>query len=110
MHGWVYQHRDRGDPDYRLDAVLTLPAFINLIIELILHNNMFRKVNQVPVGFHRTLDYHPRPLELWEWGIASKIGAGRVLSRRSEEHTSELQSLSRLSYRLFCLTKKNNTN
>src|SRR3546814_1942283 len=29
-------------------------------------------------------------------------------SRRSEEHTSELQSLMRSSYAVFCLTKKNN--
>src|SRR3546814_5901491 len=28
---------------------------------------------------------------------------------RSEEHTSELQSLMRKSYAVFCLTKKNNT-
>src|SRR3546814_5211169 len=28
---------------------------------------------------------------------------------RSEEHTSELQSLMRNSYAVFCLTKKNNT-
>src|SRR3546814_9161935 len=31
-------------------------------------------------------------------------------SGRSEEHTSELQSLMRLSYAVFCLKKKNNTN
>src|SRR3546814_5597753 len=31
-------------------------------------------------------------------------GAGR----RSEEHTSELQSLMRISYAVFCLKKKNN--
>src|SRR3546814_3580109 len=31
--------------------------------------------------------------------------AGR---RRSEEHTSELQSLMRISYAVFCLKKKNN--
>src|SRR3546814_2145659 len=30
-------------------------------------------------------------------------------NRRSEEHTSELQSLMRTSYAVFCLTKKNNT-
>src|SRR3546814_6863360 len=30
----------------------------------------------------------------------------RRLHRRSEEHTSELQSLMRLSYAVFCLTKK----
>src|SRR3546814_10613857 len=30
--------------------------------------------------------------------------------RRSEEHTSELQSLMRISYAVFCLEKKNLTN
>src|SRR3546814_3829924 len=29
--------------------------------------------------------------------------------RRSEEHTSELQSLMRISYAVFCLKKNNNT-
>src|SRR3546814_1804738 len=29
---------------------------------------------------------------------------------KSEEHTSELQSLMRISYAVFCLKKKNNTN
>src|SRR3546814_1362462 len=29
--------------------------------------------------------------------------------RRSEEHTSELQSLMRISYAVFCLKKKNNS-
>src|SRR3546814_7596507 len=29
---------------------------------------------------------------------------------RSEEHTSELQSLMRISYAVFCLKKKKNTN
>src|SRR3546814_4869913 len=32
----------------------------------------------------------------------------RSPSRRSEEHTSELQSLMRISYAVFCLKKKNN--
>src|SRR3546814_4099184 len=31
----------------------------------------------------------------------------RTVMSRSEEHTSELQSLMRLSYAVFCLTKKN---
>src|SRR3546814_3572812 len=33
----------------------------------------------------------------------------RGSSRRSEEHTSELQSLMRISYAVFCLKKKTNT-
>src|SRR3546814_8152049 len=32
----------------------------------------------------------------------------RALERRSEEHTSELQSLMRISYAVFCLKKKKN--
>src|SRR3546814_2858554 len=34
-------------------------------------------------------------------------GAARGPRRRSEEHTSELQSLMRISYAVFCLNKKN---
>src|SRR3546814_6288329 len=37
------------------------------------------------------------------WGKADKEG-------RSEEHTSELQSLMRISYAVFCLKKKKQTN
>src|SRR3546814_3960589 len=35
--------------------------------------------------------------------------AAALLLARSEEHTSELQSLMRISYAVFCLKKKKNT-
>src|SRR3546814_8784929 len=35
--------------------------------------------------------------------------AGLAKSQRSEEHTSELQSLMRISYAVFCSKKQNNT-
>src|SRR3546814_11527939 len=38
---------------------------------------------------------------------AASAGPGRS-RRRSEEHTSELQSLMRISYAVFCLKKKKN--
>src|SRR3546814_8408042 len=39
--------------------------------------------------------------------IATNLLAGiGLLSNRSEEHTSELQSLMRISYAVFCLKKK----
>src|SRR3546814_3124354 len=46
-----------------------------------------------------------------------KSGGGSIINTssmygvgaRSEEHTSELQSLMRISYAVFCLKKKNNT-
>src|SRR3546814_9266827 len=39
---------------------------------------------------------------------APDLFAGLWLLGRSEEHTSELQSLMRISYAVFCLKKKNN--
>src|SRR3546814_10569076 len=52
---------------------------------------------QVPGGEHRHAGRdrpHPDPA----------LGA---IAERSEEHTSELQSLMRISYAVFCLKKKN---
>src|SRR3546814_8771518 len=46
---------------------------------------------------------HSNPLALplrWSWPAATRP------LRRSEEHTSELQSLMRISYAVFCLKKK----
>src|SRR3546814_5731724 len=42
--------------------------------------------------------------------IAYRTGDYADLAQRSEAHTSELQSLMRISYAVFCLKKKNNTN
>src|SRR3546814_4914346 len=39
---------------------------------------------------------------------ADRIGVDRRHRHRSEEHTSELQSLMRISYAVFCLKKKKN--
>src|SRR3546814_4271081 len=42
---------------------------------------------------------------------AQMCSQSRILAgERSEEHTSELQSLMRISYAVFCLKKKNKTN
>src|SRR3546814_5725912 len=40
--------------------------------------------------------------------ITSSLATTRSNPIRSEEHTSELQSLMRISYAVFCLKKKNN--
>src|SRR3546814_7961212 len=48
------------------------------------------------------------------WSFSPKIWQCRwrdpFVSCRSEEHTSELQSLMRISYAVFCLKKKNKHN
>src|SRR3546814_6302582 len=43
-------------------------------------------------------------------GLVPGIHADGAPSARSEEHTSELQSLMRISYAVFCLKKKKNRN
>src|SRR3546814_2751940 len=40
------------------------------------------------------------------WRLASICVQSRSVKKRSEEHTSELQSLMRISYAVFCLKKK----
>src|SRR3546814_1728539 len=42
--------------------------------------------------------------------LRSPVIAAIGVHYRSEEHTSELQSLMRISYAVFCLKKKNNYN
>src|SRR3546814_5022872 len=45
-------------------------------------------------------------LEIAQSFLLGHDGGGRPRSGRSEEHTSELQSLMRISYAVFCLKKK----
>src|SRR3546814_4990060 len=45
-----------------------------------------------------------------EFGLAkneNSLQGSFIVDERSEEHTSELQSLMRISYAVFCLKKKN---
>src|SRR3546814_2561918 len=69
------------------------------------------RAGPVPAGSYRR-GKHPSPV------VTSPTGETSVLSstsyvpplnarRRSEEHTSELQSLMRILYAVFCLKKKN---
>src|SRR3546814_6104310 len=83
------------------------------------YTTLFRSgVRQVVVQVARTARnvHPPRPIGFLSEAndvSCSSVKTARstfpVLSRRSEEHTSELQSLMRISYAVFCL-KKNNTN
>src|SRR3546814_5642389 len=47
-------------------------------------------------------EHADNPIDVQEF-LVMPVGAGR-----SEEHTSELQSLMRISYAVFCLKKTNN--
>src|SRR3546814_10619953 len=50
----------------------------------------------------------PRDREAARSWFENAMRAGDPAAKRSEEHTSELQSLMRISYAVFCLKKKKN--
>src|SRR3546814_4441473 len=51
-------------------------------------------------------EWRKKPLA-WLNSLAESVSGGEIeTGRRSEEHTSELQSLMRISYAVFCLKKK----
>src|SRR3546814_7434157 len=80
---------------------------------------LFRPVLKHGVGIARRL-LLPALLEAEIGEIGRRLGDQRIAvvigfddrhaERRSEEHTSELQSLMRISYAVFCLKKKNTKN
>src|SRR3546814_1478899 len=47
--------------------------------------------------------------ELWQASAQRPVTLNLPATVRSEEHTSELQSLMRISYAVFCLKKKTET-
>ena len=60
----------------------------------------------VPEGWHACTAQGTNGAPMWGDLIGSDAGGVRLHSR-SEEHTSELQSQSLISYAVFCLKKKN---
>src|SRR3546814_7866818 len=58
------------------------------------------------VGCNFTPSNAINQLEMWQAGSFDLATIDRELELRSEEHTSELQSLMRISYAVFCLKKK----
>src|SRR3546814_2646930 len=62
---------------------------------------------RVPVGHAKEQSAYEPAVE----DLENAVACGSNIDRsRSEEHTSELQSLMRISYAVFCLKKKKNIN
>src|SRR3546814_1128238 len=60
------------------------------------YTTLFRSLKRIPV----------HPCEAPEHQLGNRVREERPGEERSEEHTSELQSLMRISYAVFCLKKK----
>src|SRR3546814_7691562 len=90
-------------PDPRRVAGVAQPVRLKLSVEELVGRALI----------HQKLR-HPRPVLDQRDGIVpaprglvlTEIARQRLLPPRSEEHTSELQSLMRISYAVFCLKKK----
>lgn len=75
------EYRKRGDPDYRLDATLTLKEFTKIYINLVIHHNC-KIINKYPMEKEMLIDgIAPIPIQLWNWGIENKKGRLRVVDR-----------------------------
>src|SRR3546814_2761981 len=73
-----------------------------------LARSIYRRRYWETPGFHRVAEIAAVVAEeLFDTGVnmGPAVAVG-FLQRRSEEHTSELQSLMRISYAVFCLKKK----
>src|SRR3546814_4337233 len=66
-----------------------------------------RRIVMAPMG---DLHFHPKGGVYCDDFSCPAGGRDAELQARSEEHTSELQSLMRISYAVFCLKKKTKTN
>src|SRR3546814_5560757 len=78
------------------------------------YTTLFRSVSILNLYFHQissvsiTVAYAlPIPVSELNGSDKKLHDTHNVEKRRSEEHTSELQSLMRISYAVFCLKKKN---
>src|SRR3546814_8892747 len=99
----------------RTDTLFPYTTLFRSIHTQCLQDLRFDKVSDAHLGHDRDRhcgnDFpdHARIAHAGDTSIAANVG-GHTFQRhdgRSEEHTSELQSLMRISYAVFCLKKKN---
>src|SRR3546814_9404005 len=90
-----------GHKEYRF---VLLTAALLVILAAIGTADLLRRV---PRG--RLMIAAAGVMAVWAGGSAA-LAAGNFRPHRSEEHTSELQSLMRISYAVFCLTQKKTHN
>src|SRR3546814_6191273 len=98
-----------------LDEVADIEGQIEQIHPVIGHLGLFRRqvLDQFRPAFRRMFELFDIDHCLWILSQIARMSLLRCLvphAARSEEHTSELQSLMRISYAVFCLKKKNNEN
>src|SRR3546814_4397387 len=96
-HGQLGQ--DGFEREHRLDALARQKAVSGAAeADAMTEQDAQDLARRVEVGDRQALDIEPGPVDADDAAIE--------VSDRSEEHTSELQSLMRISYAVFCSKKK----
>src|SRR3546814_5847537 len=99
---YVCSPRVSGAPDITL--VRLVPVFWHVIVFMPTTDQHGESLSMAQV---QQQDYSFPKGFLWGAATAAhQIEGSPLADGRSEEHTSELQSLMRISYAVFCLTKK----
>ncbi|BAY22644.1 HMG-I and HMG-Y, DNA-binding protein [Calothrix sp. NIES-2100] len=82
LPGSVKKLPERGDRDYRLDGVLTLHEFRQLMILSILDHNNEKCMYDYPMSQYMIQDeVEPYPANLWQWGVENRVGSLHWKSR-----------------------------
>src|SRR3546814_8306185 len=111
--------RASGDSDAALVSIDRAIALAPEDAELHFHRAGYlvggRQLEAAQAALSQTVELDPNQFGAYVMQAQLALGRGdvddaerlaRLAARRSEEHTSELQSLMRLPYAVFCLKKK----
>src|SRR3546814_2057448 len=91
-------------------GIQSVSRFFSWYFERLGQNKSAKTVRskETVLNFGATFSVELQSLDHFLWGFLPGMCDRLVQSgQRSEEHTSELQSLMRISYAVFCLKKKN---
>src|SRR3546814_7426069 len=94
LRGWAHPSPDAGTLPRQPDRHLTFPKCIVVVIHM--DATLLHIQPAAPQPIYRQIAEQIRRL----------VAGGQLAAGRSEEHTSELQSLMRTSYAVFCLKQK----
>src|SRR3546814_2030803 len=108
LRHFVAHHMLHADVEAQFERIAGARGIAQLLVEMLLDAG---NALAVDIGVAQHMDGQ-RTLRIDAALLVMEIEAGHakavdfVLLARSEEHTSELQSLMRISYAVFCLNKK----
>src|SRR3546814_7848713 len=93
----------------RYMCIITLFDFLFFFLMIRRPPRSTRMTHSFPTRRSSDLGLPSAPMyQRWTFSPGWPVSQSRRAARRSEEHTSELQSLMRISYAVFCLKKKKN--